>query len=185
MSVLEQTHLRAGLRKWVELALVGTDAETKVIFAQQGRGGRPERPYADITVDSTAGVGRDERQPIDGLGDRKIVGPRVATVTIMVAGPDAIGLAEQVRDALWREDVLRLLRLEGVSFYNADPVQNGTVELESGLEQRGIFSARFGYRSAQTEHVGWIEDAEMVGSLEDQAGEELVSTELWVPESPP
>lgn len=185
MSILDQTRVRLALRKWVEYAVDGfEDPEVAVVFSQQGTP-RPPRPYVDITIDAIAQVGRDERRPIDALGNRTVTGPRVVTVTVVAYGSGAIGIAEQVRSALWLEGVQRRLRLQGVSFLQADSVQNGTVELETELEARGIFAAQFAYRSAQTEAVGFAETVEVAGSVYDVYDIYAVYEDsFWVPESP-
>lgn len=185
MSAADHSRLRLALRKWVEYAVDGfDDPEVAVVFAQQGKP-RPPRPYVDITIDAIAQAGRDERLPIDVLGNRVVAGPRVATVTVAAYGPGAIGIAEQVRSALWLEGVHRRLRIQGVSFLQADAVQNGTVELETGLEERGIFAAQFAYRTAQTESVGWAEAVEVAGTLYDVYDIYAVYEDsFWVPESP-
>lgn len=185
MSAADYTRVKLGLRKWVEYAVDGfDDPEVAVVFAQQGKP-RPPRPYVDITIDAIAQVGRDERSRTDKQGNRTVSGPRVATVTVAAYGPGAIGIAEQVRSALWLEGVHRRLRQQGVSFLQADPVQNGTVELETGLEERGIFSVFFAYRTAQVESVGFAEAIEVAGTLYDVYDIYAeYEDSFWVPESP-
>lgn len=185
MSASDYTRLRLALRKWVEYTVDGfDDPEVAVVFSQQGKP-RPPRPYVDITVDAIAQNGRDERSRTDSAGNRTVSGPRTATITVAAYGPGAIGIAEQVRSGLWLEGVHRRLRQQGVSFLQADPVQNGTVELETGFEERGIFTAFFAYRTAQVESVGWAQAVEVAGTFYDVYDIYAEYEDLfWVPESP-
>lgn len=187
MSAAEQSRLLLGLRKWVEYAVDGLVPRVTVVFSQLGAP-RPARPYADITVDSDVEVGRAERRAIDAAGNREVVAPHVATVTVALYGPSAMGLANQVRKSLELEAVTLRLRGEGVSFLQADGVQNASVALETGFEERGIFTAQFSYRASLTEFVGWAEAAEILATLVTSPLEDDFqdySATLWVPESPP
>lgn len=182
-ATTDVTRVKRALRKWLSLALVGTAAEDRVIFGQQGKP-RMERPYCDVTLSSVASRGRDERRTHDNAGERHVVGPRVVMATVQLFGPDAMGLGEQARAGLYLEAVRALLHIEAVSFMEADPVQNITTSIETEIEERAVFAARFAYASDQTETVGWIEHVEVEAVLEDEAGTTVEDTTYWVPESP-
>ncbi|MFH0902141.1 MAG: hypothetical protein V2A73_16035 [Pseudomonadota bacterium] len=163
------TQINAALRAWVETALVGTDAAGRTIFNRQGKP-RPERPYADISIDSIRAVGQDERRPIDDDGDRGVVGTRIAAVTVQTYGADALGLAETIRSALSLKTVLTALRAEELVFLASESVQDITALLATDYEERATFEARFAFVSDQTENVGWIEAVEGSYEYEDIDG---------------
>ncbi len=180
----DMTRVETALRKWVELALVGTTAEGHVILGRQGRP-RPVRPYATVGVDVVQTRGHDERRDLGADGSRRVVGPRVVLATIQLFGAGALGLAEQVRSSLQLEAVKALLRVDAVSVLGPpDAVQNVATGLETDIEERGAFEARFAYASDQTESLGRIDDVEIAEEYEDPAGTTVLTQTQWVPESP-
>lgn len=191
-AVSAQLAYQNALRAWATRAVrdtpVGGNA-IQVIFAAQGAP-RPGRPYVTIDIGSIVSRGRDERQGVDADGERHVVGQRTMVTTIQTHWPaddnagDALGLAEQVRSALWLDEVQGALRAAGLSFLGAEPIQGVAVPLETGFEDRGVFVARFGFKSDQTENVGFIDDVLVDAEYQNEAEETVLEEDFWVPESP-
>lgn len=182
-AVTDIASVKTALRKWVELALVGTAAEGHAVLSRQG-GPRPARPYAMVGIDSVQMRGRDEKRDIDAAGERDVVGPRVVTATVQVFGANALGLAEGLRATLTLDAVRALLRSEGVSFLAAEAVQDITIALETDFEERAAFEVRVAYASSQTESVGWIAHVEVAGRYRDPSGTTIIDDGFWEPDSP-
>ncbi|HXK36155.1 MAG TPA: hypothetical protein VJ553_01065 [Candidatus Paceibacterota bacterium] len=173
------TQIKSALWDWIETAVVGTDAAGRTIFDSQGKP-RPERPYADISIDSIASIGPDERRPIDDDGDRRITGTRIARVMVQTYGTDALQLAETIRSSLMLKAVLSALRIAGLVFLATENVQDITALLDTDYEERAAVEVRFAFVSDQTENVGWIETVEGEYSYEKPDGTVVLEDDFSV-----
>jgi hypothetical protein len=168
MPAVDVEAVEDALRGWV-LSALEPDVGERVIFADQGQP-RPERPYADISIDAIETRGRDDQRPIDEDGLRDVVGVRALRATVRCFGDNALGLAETARSALWLEPILDELRVAGLAFWRAEPALDITTEIDTALEPRAAFEALFGVAALQNENVGIIECVEGTGTYKDAAG---------------
>lgn len=144
-------------------ALIGSET---LIFSEQNAP-RPELPYWTIRIQSTNGVGLDEKSNgVDDDGNQKLNGHREAIINIERIGVASDDKCLDLVNDLAKVTVIDAWRAAKVSVFDIGNIMRVPYAMDSDhLEPRAIvdLSVRFG--SELLDNVGIIETVESTGTI--------------------
>jgi len=120
--------------------------------------------YCELSIGNLARIGVDfQDRPDPTTLQNKITGNREFVLTVNVRGPNALGIAEDIRTALQKFDVLETLRAAGIVYVNDMPIQNLTGLEATEFVPRHMLEIVFRIASVPTAAAGAIEHVEGTG----------------------
>lgn len=153
---------KTGIYLWTERALRGTMVTAdKIVWTKQDAP-RPARPY--VSLDFLMGPAMegsfDELREIPGAaneGNFDVTGSRNISITVECYGDDSLEFASILHGSLEKPTVQELLSSYGIALIRQEDVRDVTLAMETRMESRHQFDARFRIVSSSVDRVGFIE----------------------------
>lgn len=142
-------------------------SDVTIIFSQ-GNGPRPKLPYIVLKITNRGKTGMADKDRVDAdTGLRLIYQDRNFNIEIRSIGDGSDAILEEIQDYFDTEEGISLLNSYNFAIRNENDILDITAEIDKQYDYQFIYEFTVGYRTKQTEDVGFIETVE-IDAFSDQ-----------------
>lgn len=141
---------------------------------------RPTVDYVSLYISTVTQVGWDWTQaPTDDSGISNMVGDREFIVQAQAYGGDPVTILNNLRTSLQKQTVLDSLRINGIVFFNWNPINDVTELVDSRFEQRASMEINFRIADQYTDNLGVI-DTVVLQEIYNNPSGDIVYNETFI-----
>ena len=146
---------------------------------------RPAVDYVSLYISTVTQVGWDWTQdPLDNTGVSSMVGDREFIVQAQAYGGDPVTVLQNLRTSLQKQTVLDSLRVNGIVFFNWNPINDVTELVDSRFEQRASMDINFRIADVYTDNLGVISTVVLQEIIMNPSGTTIYNETITIPPPP-